>query len=81
MATPIGGQTVVPTATTTTTTMMMTQMPASSFYSPEVVPMGTAVDPVALQEVAAVPMAQQVYYYQPSVMEPTASALPMAQVL
>ena len=81
MATPIGGQTVVPTATTTTTTMMMTQMPASSFYSPEVVPMGTAVDPVAVQEVAAVPMAQQVYYYQPSVMEPTASALPMAQVL
>lgn len=80
MAMPLAGQTVVPTATTTTT-MMMTQMPAESFYTPETVPMGTSVSPVALQEAAPVPMGQTVYYYQPDVMEPTATALPMGQVL
>ena len=61
--------------------MMMTQMPAASFYTPEEVPMGTAVSPVALQEAAPVPMGQTVYYYQPDVMEPTAKALPMGHVL
>lgn len=75
VAQPLPLATAVPMASTTTATIAMTQMPASSFYSPEVVPMGTAVSPVTLQEAA--PAVGQVYYYQPSVMEPSASALPM----
>ena len=72
-------QDAMPVATATTITM--TQMPAQSFYSPEEVPMGTAISPVSLQDAGDIPMAQPVYYYDPSVMEPGASALPMGQVL
>ena len=40
-------------------------MPAAQFHVPEVVPMGTVVNPVSLvEEAPAIPVAEQVYYYQ-----------------
>lgn len=65
---PLGqsGETVVPTMQT----MPMTTVAAEQFYVPEHVPMGSAENPVELQEVAPQGPVQGVYYYQPQVMEP-----------
>jgi len=70
-----------PMAPTATATFTMMQMPAHSFHVPEAVPMGSAAAPVSLQDVGPLPVAQPVYYYQPTVMEPGATALPWVQTI
>jgi len=59
--------------TTTTQVVTMQMMPAQNFYVPEMVPMGSAGAPVALEEMADpnLPMAAPIYYYQPELMEPS----------
>ena len=52
----------------------------TNLHTPEVVPMGSVASPVPLQEAMPVTTGQ-VYYYQPGVMEPSATALPVANVV